>query len=213
MYETLRLGPSVPGSLHGLVPGLDGAGSLYLAVGILGATVMPHVIYLHSAMTKDGCAQPRRPRMPAVCSGSSGWTCVSALGLAGLVNMAMLAVAARRVPHHGAGRAEHHRPCARRNSAAWSGGGAALVFATALLASGVSSSSVGTYAGEVIMAGFVRLRIPLLARRAITMLPSLAILAVGVNPTSALVLSQVVLSFGVLAGPRTAGDSDQPRAA
>jgi manganese transport protein len=119
-----------------------------------------------------------------------------ALGLAGLVNMAMLAVAARAF----------HTPAlagldtigeAHAELGRLAGGGAALVFATALLASGVSSSSVGTYAGEVIMAGFVRLRIPLPARRAITMLPSLAILAVGVNPTSALVLSQVVLSFGI----------------
>jgi manganese transport protein len=195
LYEALRLGPSVPGSLHGLVPGLDGSGSLYLAVGILGATVMPHVIYLHSAMTKDrtpsrddqDCRRLLRFQRLDV---------LMALGLAGLVNMAMLAVAARAF----------HTPAlagldtigeAHAELGRLAGGGAALVFATALLASGVSSSSVGTYAGEVIMAGFVRLRIPLPARRAITMLPSLAILAVGVNPTSALVLSQVVLSFGI----------------
>ena len=118
------------------------------------------------------------------------------MGLAGLVNMAMLAVAARAF----------HTPAlagldtinqAHAELGRLAGGGAALVFAVALLASGVSSSSVGTYAGEAIMAGFVRLRVPLLARRTITMLPALAILAVGVNPTSALVLSQVVLSFGI----------------
>jgi manganese transport protein len=195
LYETLRLGPSVPGSLHGLVPGLDGAGSLYLAVGILGATVMPHVIYLHSAMTKDrslgggdrDCRRLLRFQRLDV---------LTALGLAGLVNLAMLAVAARAF-HTPALAGLNTIGQAHAELGRLAGGGAALVFATALLASGVSSSSVGTYAGEVIMAGFVRLRIPLLARRAITMLPSLAILAVGVNPTRALVLSQVVLSFGV----------------
>jgi manganese transport protein len=195
LYEALKVGPSVPGSLHGLVPGLDGAGSLYLATGILGATVMPHVIYLHSALTKNrtpgrdvrGCGRLLRFQQLDV---------LVALGLAGLVNMAMLAVAARAF----------HTPAlagldtlgqAHAELGRLAGGGAALVFAVALLASGVSSSSVGTSAGEVIMAGFVRLRVPLLARRAVTMLPALAILAAGANPTSALVLSQVVLSFGV----------------
>jgi manganese transport protein len=191
-YETLRLGPSVPGSLHGLVPGLDGAGSLYLAAAILGATVMPHVIYLHSALTKDRASGRDRRRLLRF----QQLDVFAALGLAGLANMAMLAVAARafhtpalaRLDTIGQAHAELGR---------LAGGGAALVFAVALLASGVSSSSVGTYAGEVIMAGFVRLRVPLLARRAITMLPALAILAAGANPSSALVLSQVVLSFGI----------------
>jgi manganese transport protein len=195
LYEALRLGPSVPESLHGLVPGLNGAGSLYLAVGILGATVMPHVIYLHSAMTKDR-TPIRDDRDRRRLLRFQRLDVVTALGLAGLVNMTMLAVAARAF----------HTPAlagldtinqAHAELGRLAGGGAALVFAVALLASGVSSSSVGTYAGEVIMAGFVRLRVPLLARRAVTMLPALAILAVGVNPTSALVLSQVVLSFGI----------------
>src|SRR5271155_4212313 len=194
LYETLRLGPSVPGSLHGLVPGLDGAGSLYLAVGILGATVMPHVIYLHSALTKDRTPS-RDDRDRRRLLRFQQLDVLTALGLAGLVNMAMLAVAAR---------AFHTRALAGLDTIGQAHaelgrlpGGAALVFAVALLASGVSSSSVGTFAGEVIMAGFVRLRVPLLARRAVTMLPALAILAAGVNPTRALVLSQVVLSFGI----------------
>src|ERR1700733_1244079 len=195
LYEALRLGPSVPGSLHGLMPGLDGAGSLCLAVGILGATVMPHVIYLHSALTKDRTPS-RDDRDCHRLLRFQQLDVLTALGLAGLANMAMLAVAARAF----------HTPAlagldtisqAHAELGRLAGGGAALVFAVAVLASGVSASSVGTYAGEVIMAGFVRLRIPLLARRGITMLPSLAILAVGVNPTKALVLSQVVLSFGI----------------
>jgi len=195
LYEALRLGPSVPGSLHGLVPGLDGAGSLYLAAAILGATVMPHVIYLHSALTKDRTPS-RDDRDRRRLLRFQQLDVLVALGLAGLANMAMLAVAARAF----------HTPAlagldtigqAHAELGRLAGGGAALVFAVALLASGVSSSSVGTYAGEVIMAGFVRLRVPLLARRTITMLPALTILAVGANPTSALVLSQVVLSFGI----------------
>jgi manganese transport protein len=193
LYETLRLGPSVPGSLHGLVPGLDGADSLYLAAAILGATVMPHVIYLHSALTKD-CGRDGRDTRRLLRF--QQLDVLMALGLAGLVNMAMLAVAARAFHTPAlAGLATIGQAHAELGRLA--GGGAALVFAVALLASGVSSSSVGTYAGEVIMAGFVRLRVPLLARRAVTMIPALAILAAGANPTSALVLSQVVLSFGI----------------
>jgi manganese transport protein len=161
LYETLRLGPSVPGSLHGLVPGLDGAGSLYLAAAILGATVMPHVIYLHSALTKDRTPS-RDDRDRRRLLRFQQLDVLTALGLAGLVNMVMLAVAARAF----------HTPAlagldtigqAHAALGRLAGGGAALVFAVALLASGVSSSSVGTYAGEVIMAGFVRLRVPLLA--------------------------------------------------
>jgi manganese transport protein len=195
LYETLRLGPSVPGSLHGLVPGLDGAGSLYLAAAILGATVMPHVIYLHSALTKDRTPSPAdRDRRRLLRF--QQLDVLTALGLAGLANMAMLAVAARAF-HTPALAGLNTIGQAHAELGRLAGGGAALVFAVALLASGVSSSSVGTYAGEVIMAGFVRLRVPLPARRAITMIPALAILAAGVNPTSALVLSQVVLSFGI----------------
>jgi len=196
LYETLRLGPSVPGSLRGLMPGLDGSGSLYLAAAILGATVMPHVIYLHSALTKDRVPSGEAGADRARLLRFQQLDVLVALGLAGLVNMAMLAVAARAF----------HTPAlnglstigeAHAELGRLAGGGAALVFAAALLASGISSSSVGTFAGEVIMAGFVQLRVPRLVRRAITMIPALAILAAGANPSSALVLSQVVLSFGI----------------
>ncbi len=195
LYEALRIGPSARDSLHGLLPGLHGSDSLYLAVGIIGATVMPHVIYLHSALTNG--------RVPCRGDAERGRVLrferldvIVALGFAGLVNMAMLAVAAKLF----------HTPAlsglstieeAHAQLGQLVGGGAALAFALALLASGASSSSVGTYAGQVVMAGFINVRVPLLARRAVTMIPALVVLAIGMNPTDALVLSQVVLSFGI----------------
>jgi manganese transport protein len=195
LYEALRVSPPATASLSGLVPRLGGRESILLAVGIIGATVMPHAIYLHSALTNG--------RVPARGDGErrkilafERLDVVVALGLAGLVNMAMLAVAAALF--HSSGNAniatieQAHQGLARLV-----GGGAALAFAVALLASGVSSSSVGTYAGQVVMAGFVRLKVPLHLRRAITMAPSIVLLAIGVGPTQALVLSQVVLSFGI----------------
>jgi manganese transport protein len=181
----------VPGP--GTAPRADAAGSLYLAVAILGATVMPHVIYLHPALTKD--RTPSRDDRHRLLRFQQ-LDVLTALGLVALVNMAMLAVAARAF-HTPAMAGLNTLGQAHAELGRLAGGGAALVLAVALLASGVSSSSVGTYAGEVIMAGFVRLRVPLLARRAVTMIPALAILAAGVNPTSARVLSQVVLSFGI----------------
>jgi len=195
LYETLRIGPSATESLQGLLPHLQGTDSLYLAVGIIGATVMPHVIYLHSALTQG--------RIPCRTDAERGRVLrfertdvIVALGLAGLVNMAMLAVAAKLF--HTTGHLDITTiEQAHAGFANLVGGTAALAFAAALLASGASSSSVGTYAGQVVMAGFVNLRVPLLARRLVTMIPALVILALGVNPTNALVLSQVVLSFGI----------------
>jgi manganese transport protein len=195
LYETLRIGPSASASLHGLLPATDGAGSLYLAAGILGATVMPHAIYLHSALTKSRtpCRDDNDRRRVLRFAQAD---VLSALGLASLVNMTMLAVAARAFHTHALSDlgtiGQAHAQLGRL-----AGGVAALAFAGALAASGASSSSVGTYAGQVVMAGFTNLRVPLLIRRTITMLPALAILASGVNATSALVLSQVVLSFGI----------------
>ncbi len=195
LYETLRIGPSATDSLQGLLPRLQGTDSLYLAVGIIGATVMPHVIYLHSALTQG--------RIPCRTDAERGRVLrfertdvIVALGAAGLVNMAMLAVAAKLF--YTTGNLDITTiEQAHAGFANLVGGTAALAFAAALLASGVSSCSVGTYAGQVVMAGFVNLRVPLLARRLVTMIPALVILALGVNPTTALVLSQVVLSFGI----------------
>jgi manganese transport protein len=195
LYETLKIGPSAHASLHGLLPGLSGSGSLYLAVGIFGATVMPHVIYLHSALTQN--------RVPARNAAERGrllrfarLDILAALGVAGLVNLAMLAVAAKLF-HTSALSGLTTLQQAHAQFGHLVGGAAALAFAVALLASGASSSSVGTYAGQVVMAGFIGVRIPLFVRRALTMLPALIVLALGANPTDALVLSQVVLSFGI----------------
>ena len=195
LYEALRIGPSVHESLHGLLPGLHGTTSLYLAVGIIGATVMPHVIYLHSALT-NGRMPVRNDRERSRVLRFERLDVIIALGLAGLVNMAMLAVAAKLF-HTPALSGLSTIPQAHAEFGHLVGGGAAIAFAVALLASGASSSSVGTYAGQVVMAGFINVRIPLLVRRAITMTPAIAILAAGMNPTNVLVLSQVVLSFGI----------------
>jgi manganese transport protein len=196
LYETLKIGPSASDAAQGLVPHLDGLGSLYLAVGIIGATVMPHAIYLHSALTK-GRTPVRNDAERRRVLGFQRTDVIVALGLAGLVNMAMLAVAAKLF-HDTPGWS--HVDTLQGAHAGLShlvGGTAALTFAVALFVSGISSSSVGTYAGQVVMAGFVNLRIGLFARRALTMIPALIVLAIGVSPTSALVLSQVVLSFGI----------------
>jgi manganese transport protein len=196
LYETVKIGPSASGSLRGFLPSLNGSGSLYLAVGIIGATVMPHVIYLHSALTK-GRTDVRNDADRRRVLRFERVDVIVALGLAGLVNMAMLAVAAKLF-HGRDGWSQVDTIVGAHNGFAHLvGGTAALAFSVALFASGASSSSVGTYAGQVVMGGFVNLRIPLLVRRALTMVPALVVIAVGVSPTSALVLSQVVLSFGI----------------
>ncbi len=195
LYETLKIGPSVHGSLSGLVPHLGGTESLYVAVGIIGATVMPHAIYLHSALTKnrmpmrDASERRRVLRFERL-------DIVIALACAGLVNMAMLAVAAKLFHSTGHTGVDSIQ-AAYHGFGNQVGGLAALAFAVALFASGASSSSVGTYAGQVVMSGFINVRISVLLRRLVTMVPALIVLAVGVNPTDALILSQVVLSFGI----------------
>ncbi|MFZ0041293.1 MAG: Nramp family divalent metal transporter, partial [Solirubrobacteraceae bacterium] len=195
LYEVLRIGPSVHGSLAGFVPHLKGDDALYLAVGIIGATVMPHVIYLHSALTsgrmpvRNDAERNRVLRFARV-------DVIIALAIAGVINLAMLAIAAALLHTPGLSDTASIQS-AHTDFGNLVGGGAALAFAVALLASGVSSSSVGTFAGQVVMAGFIGVRVPVFVRRAVTMLPALVILALGVNATDALVLSQVVLSFGI----------------
>ena len=196
LYETLRISPPATSSLAGLVPHFAGSASILLAVGIVGATVMPHAIYLHSALT-NGRVPARSERERRKILRFERLDVVVALGLAGLINMARGPAVAAALFHNPAGAAITTIEQAHQGFARLVGGGAALTFAVALLASGVSSSSVGTYAGQVVMAGFVNLRVPLYLRRAVTMTPALVPARLAVSPTYALVLSQVVLSFGI----------------
>ena len=176
-------------------PRLGGRESVLLATGILGATVMPHVIYLHSALMQDrgrGADESRLRRMLRAQR-----TDVSlVLALAGVINMLMVMLAAatfhRRGLVHVAGIEQ-----AQRTLQPFLGAASSAIFAVALLASGLSSSAVGTFAGQVIMRGFLRRAVPLWLRRAVTMLPALVIAASGLDATRALVISQVVLSFGI----------------
>jgi manganese transport protein len=194
-YDLAVVGGSPSGIAAGLVPSLAGQESLLLVTGIIGATVMPHAVYLHSALTKSrvSCRDDAERRE---LLGFARLDVIVALGAAGVINLAMLFVAAalfhRSGPTHGDAIVAAHSALGRVV-----GGGAALAFAVALLASGLSSSSVGTYAGQVVMQGFIGLRIPVMLRRGITMLPALAVLAAGLPATQSLVVSQVVLSFGI----------------
>ena len=200
---------SYSGIAGGLVPKLAGGDTVELAVGIIGATVMPHVIYVHSALQRDRALHSDRALRSDRLTGTDAtrpgrrtllrynrYDCILGLGVAGLVNLSMLCIAAALFHHPGlTGVAD--LGAVHAHLATMVGGGAALVFAVALVASGLSSSSVGTYAGQVVMAGFMHWRVPLLVRRAVTMVPSLLILGIGVNTTQALIYSQVVLSFGI----------------
>ena len=180
---------------EGLVPRLGGTDTLGLTVGIIGATVMPHVVYLHSAL-QTGRVHSAGPEQRRTLLTYNKWDCIIGLGLAGLVNLAMLCIAAALFHKPGLTGVSDLGPV-HAHLADLLGGGAALAFGVALMASGLSSSSVGTYAGQVVMAGFMNWRIPLLARRALTMIPSLVILALAVNTTQALIYSQIILSFGI----------------
>jgi manganese transport protein len=195
-YDLLRIGPDARLAAAGLVPALPGHGAVLMAVSIVGATIMPHVVYLHSSLTAQRIrCRTHQDRVRVLRY--ERWDVISALGLAGLVNLAMLLVAAKLFlpgSHHGfpASIAGVHAGLADV-----AGGGAALAFAVALLASGVSSSSVGTLSGQVVMAGFLGRSGPVFLRRAITVAPALAVLATGMSPTRILLFSQVILSFGI----------------
>jgi manganese transport protein len=182
-------------ALHSVKPQFSGSESLLLAVGIIGATVMPHVIYLHSALTQSRVV----PSNDAEAKRLYRYTridVVIAMSIAGLINMAMLVVAA--TVFYGSGLLNvDSLEGAHRTLEPVLGGASSTLFALALLASGLSSSTVGTLAGQVVMQGFIDRKIPLFLRRLITMLPALVVAAIGLNPTKTLVLSQVVLSFGI----------------
>jgi manganese transport protein len=184
--------PDPAAAVRGLVPRLAGAESALLAVGMLGATIMPHAVYLHSALVRD-----RHGKADAGCAADTlraiRLDVVSAMLVAGTVNVGMLLLAASTLfglPVEGLQQAH-------AAVAATLGPLVATMFALALLASGLASTSVGGYAGAVIMDGLLHRRIPLLARRLITAVPALVLLAVGLDPTRLLIISQVVLSFGI----------------
>jgi manganese transport protein len=177
------------------VPRLPGGAAL-LAVSIVGATVMPHVIYLHSALTRGrvtGAGERERRKIfrfevvDVLC----------AMGLAGVINLAMLATAAAVFFTRGDPQAGGDLGRVVTGLNGYVGSHAGTVFGVALLVSGVASSCVGTMSGQVVMDGFLRRRVPVFARRAVTMLPAIVVLAAGFSPTRALVLSQVFLSFGI----------------
>jgi manganese transport protein len=175
-----------------VVPRLADGGAVLLSVGIVGATVMPHAIYLHSGLTQDR-APARDPAERRRLARYSDREVVAALTLAGVVNVAMVMMASRAFHAGHGGVAEIGQ--AYHTLAPLFGGAAAGVFLVSLLASGLSSSVVGTLAGQVIMQGFLDWRIPIWLRRAVTMLPAFAVVWAGYDATRSLVLSQVVLSL------------------
>jgi manganese transport protein len=180
-------------ALHSVKPELADAGAVTLAVGIVGATVMPHAIYLHSSLTANRIRTTSASQQKQLIRMSDREVIV-ALAIAGLVNMAMLAMAAA-VFHDGVHEGIAEIEDAYRTLTPLLGSAAAGIFLVSLLSSGLSSSVVGTMAGQVIMQDFVGFRIPIWLRRAVTMLPAFVVVALGIEPTSALVISQVVLSL------------------
>jgi manganese transport protein len=185
---------SYSGIAKGVVPRLGHGDVVALAVGIIGATVMPHVIYLHSALQKDRFSSKGRDVRKLLSYNKLD--CLLGLGLAGVVNVAMLCVAAALFAGIGFS-GDVTLSSVHSRLAMDVGGGAALAFGGALIASGISASSVGTYSGQVVMSGFMNWKIPLVVRRLVTMVPSLTVLAISSNTTHALVLSQIALSFGI----------------
>jgi manganese transport protein len=195
LYQAFEVGPDAGKALHGVVPHLDGNDSLLLAAGILGATGRPPGISLHSALTQNRIHvrnDEERKRLMNFQRLDVG----IAMTVAGIVNVAMLLVAAALFHANGQTGVDTIEG-AYHGFQNLVGNGTAIAFGLALLASGFASSSVGTFAGQVVMQGFIARRIPLLLRRLVTMAPALVVLGVGLDPTRSLVLSQVVLSFGI----------------
>ncbi len=186
--------PEAGGVIDGLVPRFAGADSVLLAASILGATIMPHAIYAHSALTRDRFPMREGPAATRRLLWATRWDVTIAMVIAGTVNLAILLLAASAL---------QGMPGTDSLEGAYAALASALgpviatVFAVGLLASGLASTSVGAYAGAEIMHGLLSVRVPLLLRRLVTLIPALLILGVGFDPTQALVLSQVVLSFGI----------------
>jgi manganese transport protein len=185
--------PPIDDVAGGIMPRFHGAESVLLATAMLGATVMPHAVYLHSGLARDRHGHPEGRRR-ALLLRVTKWDVALAMVVAGAVNLAMLLVAATNLQGRQDTDTIEGAHAAVQDAL---GPTVALFFAIGLLASGLASTSVGAYAGAMIMDGLLRRSIPLLLRRLITLIPALAILASGLDPTRALVLSQVVLSFGI----------------
>ena len=198
-YGVFVAPPDAAGVAAGMIPRFEGSESVLLAASILGATIMPHAIYAHSALARDRFAAPgaraqdRAQSTPTLLR-ATRWDVTIALVVAGTVNLAILLLAAANLAGvEGTDSLEG----AYRALSVGLGGVVATMFAVGLLASGLASTAVGAYAGAEIMHGLLRIRVPLIARRLVTLVPAIAILALGVDPTWALILSQVVLSFGI----------------
>ncbi|HLP22756.1 MAG TPA: Nramp family divalent metal transporter [Microbacteriaceae bacterium] len=188
--------PSIAPAIDGLVPRFAGIDSVLLATSILGATIMPHAIYAHAGLSRDRHRTGSVPTSGAIDTllRAQRWDVTVAMIIAGAVNLGLLLLAASAL--YGAAGTDSLEG-AHANIAATLGPVVATLFAVGLLASGLASSAVGAYAGSEIMTGLIRRSIPMWLRRLVTMVPALALLALGVEPTSALVWSQVVLSFGI----------------
>ena len=180
---------------HAVVPEFDGSESVLLAVGIIGATVMPHVIYLHSALTQNRIV-PRNDDEARLLYKYTRVDVLIAMAIAGLINMSMLVVAATVFFGSGLTNIESLEG-AHRTLEPILGGASSVLFALALTASGLSSATVGTMSGQVVMQGFIQRRIPILVRRLVTMIPAFVVIGLGLDPSRTLVMSQVVLSFGI----------------
>ena len=181
----------IGGLLGMLIPSLPTSEAVFLAAGVLGATIMPHVIYLHSSLTQNLHDGSRKERYSA-----TKWDVAIAMTIAGFVNLAMMATAAAAFHFSG------HTKVAELDQAYLTlepllSHAAATIFGLSLVAAGLSSTVVGTLAGQVVMQGFVRFSIPLWVRRAVTMAPSFIVILMGLDPTRILVMSQVLLSFGI----------------
>ncbi len=180
---------------HAVVPQFEGNESVLLAVGIIGATVMPHVIYLHSALTQNRIV-PRNDDEARLLYKYTRVDVLIAMTIAGLINMSMLVVAATVFFGSGLTNIESLEG-AHRTLEPILGGASSVLFALALTASGLSSATVGTMSGQVVMQGFIQRRIPILVRRLVTMIPAFVVIGLGLDPSRTLVISQVVLSFGI----------------
>jgi manganese transport protein len=180
--------------LHSVAPSLPNAEALTVAVGIIGATIMPHAVYLHSGLTQAR-APGRDMRERRALLRFSNRECIIALAGAGAVNMAMVMMAS--AAFHAGHSDVSEIQTAYHILTPLLGAGAATVFLISLMASGISSSAVGTMAGQMIMQGFVGFRIPIAVRRLITMVPAFVVIGLGINATYALVISQVVLSLAL----------------